>query len=225
MGQVVACPQCSAQDFRASCGLSAAELETTSAQMFVAGSQADQDTQRVLRWLADDVVSRPAGWLTLWGSYGTAKTMVAHAVVAGLVRAGIQARYYHAKRLEQGWFDDMRGDTANAVMYRRVRVLVIDEVDKINFKSDWTRGAFSELMDERYRTGLAGTTCTLLISQHDPADAVPGDVASRMADGRFYRQWKGGKNRHTVSRAEWGPGLWVPGIVHVQGQDMRPYLR
>lgn len=153
------------------------------------------------------------------------QTRASYDDVAGLIRAGIQARYYHAKRLEQGWFDDMSGDTANAVMYRRVRVLVIDEVDKINFKSDWTRGAFSELMDERYRTGLAGKTCTMLISQHDPVEAVPGDVASRMADGRFYRQWKGGKNRHTVSRAEWGPGLWVPGIVHVQGQDMRPYLR
>lgn len=223
-GQVIPCPKCGAQLFAAQSGLSDEELRLTAAQIGVIGGHEDRETQALLRWLVEQVIARPAGWLTLWGSYGTAKTMAVQAIVAGLVRSGTQALFYHARRLEQGWFDDMRGDTANAQLYRRARVLAIDEADKINLKSDWTRAAWQELMDDRYRSGLAGRTCTLLICQGNPADCMPGDVASRMTDGRFYRQWAGGKNRQVVTKPEWGPGLWVPGIVRVQGQDMRPHL-
>ncbi len=222
--QVVPCPKCGTRDYAAHSGLSADELKITAQMIGAIGSQTDKETQAMLRWLVEQVIAHPAGWLTLWGSYGTAKTMAVQAMVAGLVRSGTQARFYHAKRLEQGWFDDMRGDTANAQLYRRVRVLAIDEADKINLKSDWTRAAWQELMDDRYRSGLSGKTCTLLICQGDPAEYMPGDVASRMADGRFYRQWAGGKNRHAVTKPEWGPGLWLPGIVRIQGQDMRPHL-
>ena len=222
--QVVPCPKCGTQDYAAQSGLSAEELRLTPQMIGSIGSQTDRDTQALLRWLVEQVIAHPVGWLTLWGSYGTAKTMAVQAMVAGLVRAGVQGRFYHAKRLEQGWFDDMRGDTANAQLYRRVRVLAIDEADKVNLKSDWTRAAWQELMDDRYRSGLAGKTCTLLICQGDPVECMPGDVASRMADGRFYRAWNGGKNRHAVGKPEWGPGLWVGGIVRVQGQDMRPHI-
>ncbi len=111
---------------------------------------------------------------------------------------------------------------SNAALYRRIRVLAIDEADKINMRSDWTRAAWQELMDDRYRSGLSGATCTLLITQTDPESCMPGDVASRMMDGRFARQWPQKPNRFTEER---GGELWVPGIVHVDGQDMRPYMR
>ena len=223
-GQVIPCPRCGAHLWAAQCGLSDEELQITAAQIGAIGGHADRETQALLRWLVEQVIDHPVGWVTLWGSYGTAKTMAVQAMVAGLVHSGVQALFYHARRLEQGWFDDMRGDTSNAQLYRRARVLAIDEADKINLKSDWTRTAWQELMDDRYRSGLAGRTCTLLVCQHDPAECMPGDVASRMADGRFYRPWSGGKNRQVVTKPEWGPGLWLPGIVRVQGQDMRPHL-
>jgi hypothetical protein len=223
-GQVQACPKCGAVDYAATCGLSAEELRTTAERIGVTGSQMDRETQQILRHLVGDVVAHPTGWIALWGSYGTAKTMAVQAMVAGLVRRGVQARFYHAKRLEQGWFDDMHGDTANAQTYRRLRVLAIDEADKINVRSDWTRAAWQELMDDRYRSALAGQTCTLIICQHEPEKCMPGDVASRMADGRFYRPWPHGKNQQTVQRPSWGDGLYLPGIVHVAGQDMRPHM-
>lgn len=216
-GRVQACPQCGMVDYAATCGLGEAELRATSAS--IGGSS---ETHVVLRHLVDRLVAEPVGWLTLWGPFGTAKTLTVQAIVAGLVHRGVQARFYHAKRLEQGWFDDINGDSANGQMYRRLRVLAIDEADKINTRSDWTRAAFQELMDDRYRSGLAGNTCTLVVSQGDPAQCLPGDIASRMADGRFYRPWEGGRNHHAVER--WG-ARWIPGIVHVEGQDMRPHMR
>jgi DNA replication protein DnaC len=216
-GQVAPCPSCGAVDYAAQSGLSGDELATTADS--ITGKEA---IHRMLRWLVGEMVERPTGWITLWGSYGTAKTLAVQAMVAGLVRKGVQARFYHAKRLEQGWFDDIHGDSSNGHMYRRLRVLAIDEADKINTKSDWTRAAFQELMDDRYRSGLAGKTCTIIVTQHDPEQCMPGDVASRMADGRFYRAWKYKANSFTIER--WGD-LWVPGIMRVQGQDMRPQMR
>ncbi len=216
-GKVTPCPKCGANDYAQHSGLSATELALTAASIL-----GKEPTHSILRWLVGQVIEKPTGWLTLWGAYGTAKTMAVQAMVAGLVAKGIPARYYHARRLEQGWFDDMHGDTCNAALYRRIRVLAIDEADKINMRSDWTRAAWQELMDDRYRSGLSGATCTLLITQTDPESCMPGDVASRMMDGRFARQWPQKPNRFTEER---GGELWVPGIVHVDGQDMRPYMR
>ena len=223
-GQVVACSKCNAVDYAAQSGLTEDELRLNANSIGILGSQMDKGAQQILRWLVGDVIANPAGWITLWGSYGTAKTLAIQAMVAGLVRKGLAARFYHAKRLEQGWFDDMHGDTANATLYSRVRVLAIDEAHTVNLKSDWTRAKWQELMDNRYRSGLAGTTLTLLICQQEPHQCMPGDVASRMADGRFYRPWPGAGNCQTVQRADWGAGHFLPGIIHVQGQDMRPHM-
>lgn len=198
-------------------GLNEQELRTTAATI-----RGASDMHVLLRWLVGDVLAQPSGWLTLWGAYGTAKSLTAQAIVAGLVRQNVPARFYHARRLEDGWFQDIHGDTANGQMYREIPALVIDEVDKANVTNDWTRKGFQELLDHRYRAALAGESLTILICQVDPAIPMPGDIHSRMMDGRFWREWTGGANRYVVEK--WG-ARYVPGIVHVEGPDMRPNLK
>jgi hypothetical protein len=149
--------------------------------------------------------------------------MAAQAIVAGCVRQALPARFYHARKLEDGWFADIHGDSANGQLYREIPVLCIDEIDKANLTNDWVRKGLQELLDTRYRSAIAGQTLTILICQVDPAGAMPGDIHSRMSDGRFYRQWTAPTpNRYTVER--WG-AHYVPGIVHVEGPDQRPQIK
>ena len=215
-GKAIRCNRCDS-GLAARSGLNDQEMRLTAASI-----QGRNHTAAALRHLVDYIVKQPSGWLVLWGDYGTAKTLCVQAIVAGCLRANIPSRFYHAKRLEQGWFDDMQGDTAYGRSYREIPVLAIDEIDKINLRSDWVRAGLQELLDSRYRAGIAGTQLTLLICQTDPATVLPGDITSRMNDGRFYRPWTGGENKHAVNR--WGVQC-LPGVIRVQGADARPMLR
>jgi hypothetical protein len=216
-GKIRRCPRCDT-GLAARSGLNEQELRIEAASIRGASPMT-----ALLRWLVGDVLAAPAGWLTLWGAYGTAKTMAAQAIVAGCVRQAIPARFYHARKLEDGWFQDIHGDSANGQLYREIPVLCIDEIDKANLTNDWVRKGLQELLDTRYRSAIAGQTLTILICQVDPAGAMPGDIHSRMSDGRFYRQWTAPTpNRYTVER--WG-ARYVPGIVHVEGPDQRPQIK
>lgn len=211
------CPRCDT-GLAARSGLNDQELRTTAATI-----RGNSDMHALLRWLVGDVLAQPTGWLTLWGAFGTAKTLTAQAIIAGLVRQNVSARFYHARRLEDGWFADIHGDTANGQLYRDLPALCIDEVDKANVTNDWTRKGLQELLDHRYRTALAGQSLTILICQVDPAGVLPGDVVSRMSDGRFWREWTAPTpNRHAVEK--WG-ARYVPGVLKIEGPDMRPMLR
>lgn len=215
-GKIRRCPRCDT-GLAARSGLNAQELRTDASSI-----RGSHPMHVLLRWLVGDVLNTPTGWLTLWGNYGTAKTLSAHAIVAGCVQKAIPARFYHARTLEDGWFRDIHGDSANGQLYREIPVLCIDEIDKANLTNDWTRNKMQELLDTRYRSGLAGETLTILICQVDPTEHMPGDIVSRMSDGRFYRKWTANaSNRYTVER--WG-AQYVPGIVHVEGKDQRPNI-
>lgn len=213
-GTAQRCPDCE-PDVSSHCGLNDAELALSAASI-----RGNGEIERTLRQLVAVVADQPAGWLTLWGSYGTAKTLTVQAIVAELVRRKKPARFIHAKRLEQIWFEDMHGDTAKAASFRDVPVLAIDEMDKTNLKSEWVRQQFQELLDHRYRTAVAGKTLTLFTVQSDPAEVLPGDIASRMGDGRFYRPWP---QRCALTVERWQQVV-LPGVIHVAGVDRRPSI-
>lgn len=215
-GRAVRCNRCDT-GLAAHSGLNAQELTLTAAAI-----KGRNDTAGALRYLTQYITEHPHGWLVLWGEYGTAKTLAVQAIVAQLLQRRMLARFYHGRQLEQGWFDDMHGDSANGQLYRRLPVLAIDEIDKINFQNSWVRSGFQELMDSRYRLGIADEQLTLMICQTDPATTLPGDVVSRMNDGRFFRPWTGGANRHVVSR--WDE-RWLPGVLQTAGADARPMLK
>lgn len=214
-GRAVRCGECST-DYSRWSGLTDVELGYTADSILGNG-----DTPTALRYLVEQITHNPTGWLTLWGVYGTAKTLTIQAIVANLIRQKKLARFYHAKQLEQGWFDDMHADRLNAKVYLDAPVLAIDELDKVNLNNDWVRQQFQALLDHRYRQGIAGKQLTLITLQYEPEKAVPGDIASRMGDGRFYRVWTGGPNRLVIDR--WGEQV-LPGCLHIEGKDARPQM-
>jgi len=215
-GRATRCPVCNANYGRV-CGLTDQEQAYTVDSLAGAGLM-----PATLRWLCGHVIGNPAGMVTLWGSYGTAKTMAVQIIVAALVRNRYAARFYHAKQVEQGWFDDLDSDRLNMQVYLHTPILAIDELDKVNVKSDWVRQQFQRLLDYRYRMAVAGKQLTLITLNGDPAQVLPGDVASRLADGRFARPWPVDQPGPVIERN--GERL-LPGVLHVSGKDARPYMR
>lgn len=218
-GRAIRCEHCNTDTSRFS-GLTATELTYSAASI-----QGKNDTVTALRYLVDHIAAHPAGWLTLWGPFGTAKTMTMQAIIAGLVRQNRNARFYHAKQIEQGWFNDMHDPdhSAQAQLFLNTPFIAIDELDKVNLNSEWIRQQFQNLLDHRYRQAVAGKQLTLITLNSDPVAGgiIPGDIVSRMEDGRFYRQWTGKSNSLVIDR--WGEKV-LPGCIQVKGADARPYL-
>lgn len=205
-------------DYGKHCGLSSDERTLT-----INGIAGENATYQMLRWLATELVTRPAGMVTLWGTFGTAKTLLVQVVVAELVRRRRAAKFIHAKAIEQGWFDDMHAERHDMKSLTTVPTLAIDELDKVNLKSDWVRQQFQLLMDERYRRGVAGDQLTLITLNGRPDDVLPGDVASRLNDGRFYRQWTHtAPSPYTIDR--WQTKV-LPSVLEIKTKDARPYIR
>lgn len=216
-GKLQPCPDC-VVDYGRNCGLSSDERTLTIDSIVGKG-----DAFVMLRWLANDCVARPGGMVTLWGSWGSAKTMTAQVIVAELVRRRKAAKFIHAKAIEQGWFDDMHAERHDMRSLTTVQTLAIDELDKVNTKSDWVRQQFQLLMDERYRRGVAGELLTVITLNGEPDEVLPGDVASRLGDGRFYRQWtRTEPNAYVVER--FGAKA-LPGVIELKNKDGRPYMR
>ena len=217
-GKPQPCTECAGVDAGRHCGLSSEERGYSADSIRGKG-----DMSQMLRWLVTDCCASPVGMVTLWGKFGTAKSMTVQAVVAELVRQRKPARFAHAKTIEQRWFDDMHGDTSNAKVFLEAPVLAIDELDKCNLKSDWVRQQFQLLMDTRYRAAVDGEQLTLITLNGRPEDVLPGDIASRLNDGRFYRQWppNAEPNKFVVER--WGAKA-LPGVIELVGDDARPYM-
>lgn len=163
----------------------------------------------ILRKVGAAILADRFGWFTVWGGTGSAKTLFLQALVVGFCQAGIQAVYYHAADLRNGLLRDVDNpDSDNAAYYRRVPVLVVDELDKYHM-TDWSRGQLQALLDERYRH--MQTQVTLFAANKDPLDSwLPEDIQSRLQDGRFNR---------SVGDQE------IPGIYHIRVPDIRPSLR
>lgn len=185
------------------------------------------DTDSLLaRWLAKDILVNPVGWVTLYGKFGTAKTMVAQVVVAELVRQGKFARFAHAKEVEQTFFDKRKGDDDALPTEHwtfNTRVLVLDEIDKVNLRSDWTRECFQHLLDYRYRAARDGNSLTIFTLNKHPEESLPGDIYSRMRDGNFSRPWGAHipiQMQHMARKLQ--GQTYTPAIYEFTGEDKRP---
>lgn len=214
-GKAMRCRQCQ-PDYTPHCGLTADELAYT--DMSIEGKN---EISITLRHLVRLITKEPKGWLTLYGNSGVAKSLAVQAIIATLVRNGHTARFAHAHQVEQAWFADRDSDKSNAEYFLNVPVLAIDELDKTNLKNDWVRQQFQYLLDHRYRQAVAGKSLTLFTLQFAPEHSLPGDMVSRMTDGRFCRPWPHAKNSMTIQR--WGETV-IPGLIHVQGVDVRPFV-
>lgn len=127
------------------------------------------------------------GTLTYWGDYGTGKTHLLKALINGFRQIGLLSVYKTAA----GMLDDIRvrfSDDDGVVSvsgaieeYSQIRVLAIDELDKINL-TGWVMETISRIFEAR--CGKQGLLT--IIGMNTNPDELPaefGYLASRMRGG------------------------------------------
>jgi len=144
--------------------------------------------------------NEPLRWLALWGPLGTGKTHLCAAIVNACVDNHKAAVYYTLPDLLnvlRGTFkDNSFSDTFTGLV--KVPVLVIDEVDKVNW-TQWADEAVYALVDARYRA--LNDVGTVFAMNVEPKGGGTGN------DYLYSRMWD---NRNVV--------------VKVGGMDVRPYV-
>lgn len=158
-----------------------------------------------------DLLAGSATMITIWGTNGNAKSAALVATVNEFLDRGIPALYLPVwdflNWLQEGVYSN--GQIKNDSAYERLeqiksmKMLAIDEFQGAKL-SDWRAEQLRNLIDRRYRDGLAGTHFTLLASNEDPESLEPR-IWSRLRDGR---------NR-----------VAGPPVVRNEDADMRPLLR
>lgn len=132
-----------------------------------------------------DAIIKRRGFITLEGSWGLGKTELLICAVNKARDAGIPAVYTTTAAL----LDYLRSAYKPGVeldvdqrweLLISVEVLAVDELEKFN-ATEWALERFSRLVDERWRR--MGRLLTLFATNAKIA-ALPGDVQSRMEDGR-----------------------------------------
>lgn len=149
-------------------------------------TRSDSDTARMVR-AAADFIANPIGILTIVGTCGNAKTLTLQAVVNHFVRSNMLAIYttfVDAVSYVREAFSDESAGTAQSRVARlqNVTVLALDELDKVK-PTDWVREVETQLLDRRYRDGLAGK-CGTVIALNGSLDDLPSHLSSRLRDGR-----------------------------------------
>lgn len=172
------------------------------------------------------------GWLTVWGDFGTGKSLLGAGLVADFCRQGSLGLYRTGGGVSQALFADISGDgVANFDRLARADALVIDEFSTAQISSDWLARRLRDLLEDRYRR--ADHQVTVLIMNDDPddfflkssrggawADLAPA-LYSRIHDGRFSRPWVAGMEQPDMLAGH----ARIPGVLPVLGPDMRPLLR
>lgn len=185
------CPICSkgaVKDWiRSQCGLQGGDLyvslEGFNAKDQTAGKMAALTVARGL--LADN--RQPKGFLIFTGSFGVGKTHLLMGIVNGFVGIGVYAKYTLLSDLLdeiRDKFGERRGREASTILehYRSVRVLCIDEIDKVKL-SDWALETISKIVVDREQH--KDDLLTVMASNITPDQFAPelGYLASRLKGG------------------------------------------
>lgn len=181
------CPVCNGdakyRHLLENCGLSGRDLDVTLTNFKPLPGKAES---RALIGNLLGMNLHPQGFVTFHGSYGVGKTMLLYALVNGFRAVGLLAYYTTMADLlatVRDQFDD-GGRAAEALLlqYRHLKVLCLDEVDRVNL-TPWARETIFRLLDGRYKQ-QAGVL-TVMATNTNPA-SMSGDwgyLASRMTAG------------------------------------------
>lgn len=198
------CPACSTPESRAAwlrknCGLDSAGMNIRLEHFLsYAGKEEAREVAKNLLIQHE----KPAGLVTFWGGYGVGKTMLLQALVNGFRLAGHMA-YYTTMADMLGSVRERFGDNtlgaAEALIhdYKGVRVLAIDEYDRVNLTA-WAQETMFRVIDHRYRT--MRERLTILATNSDPTgeDGPLGYVSSRLTQGQIVKV--GGSDMRSFAR-------------------------
>lgn len=167
----------------------------------------NRENVRMLK-AARKMINNPTGWLYLYGSPGNAKTEVLIASVNEINQAGKgPAMYlkfstllnymrdafseikYRTSQIQSGKPPDEFAVGNYLTRFNRlkeIKVLAIDEFDKVNVSTNFAEEFRFDFFDERYHQAIHGETATIFASQTGPNDpSMPEPLSSRLNDGRF----------------------------------------
>jgi len=131
------------------------------------------------------VIERGYGWVYLWGSYGTAKTLILQIATAYALREGREAAYVRMAdildNLRQGISDSSTGQRLE--WWQGLPLLCIDEFERVN-ETGYADEKRFQLMDQRYVSACRMESVTLIAGNADPS-RFDGYLWDRIRDGRF----------------------------------------
>ena len=150
-----------------------------------------------------DGITKRRGFITLEGAWGLGKTELLICAVNKARDAGIPAVYTTTAALldylRQAYKPGVELDADRRWdLLMGVEVLAIDELEKFN-ATEWALERFSRLVDERWRRMNNSLT---MFATNAKIEALPGDVQSRMEDGRAQIITLGGTDMRKFN--EWG---------------------
>jgi hypothetical protein len=193
--RAVPCPACA--DNYAHCGLNGSERTKTFEDIIDLPGDT-QGKHAALKWAGQRLLDLGYGFASLYGNYGTAKTLFGQIVVAEACRRRLRAKYILGKELERKLFDrdehnQMESSASVFEMVNRYPVLCVDECHMMNWKNDWVAGELMRLIEDRHRGAVDQKMITILIGQTHPSRWGPahnvGALMSRTVDGRFGLPW------------------------------------
>lgn len=157
-GRSFPCPKCQHLAIDAACGLRTDERKITLARLVTKGRPGAEEMANEAR----KFISRPIGFLSLFGTNGNGKSIVLQAIVNACLERGIQAQYITAKILMdylREAFDPkvMETDIQRIRRLASVPVLCIDEFADAR-DTPYVAEMQRHLINERYRDAkLIGT--------------------------------------------------------------------
>jgi ABC-type glutathione transport system ATPase component len=122
----------------------------------------------------------PAGWLVLSGNYGSGKTTIAEAMIRTLASRGLHTETLTVPGIRQQIYSSFRTRTTEELVLslKRMRVLLIDEMDAAKWSDSELEELLSEVLNARYQA--ANSKLTILCGAH--FNTVPGRIRSRMSE-------------------------------------------
>jgi len=175
------------------CGLTGADLDVSLANFKVDGPLLAEKAAAltVCKQLLGQGLA-VAGFVTLVGEYGVGKSHLLKGVVNGFRQIGVMAKYSTMSDLlsdiRERFGDEHGAREAEAVidLYRRARILAIDEVDRINL-TGWAKETIFRLLNSRYEE--SDRLLTVMATNVEPVDlpAELGYLGSRMNGGQIIR--------------------------------------
>ncbi len=200
------CPVCKKGTIRSwlekRCGLLEQELHISLESFHVDGQLAGKKPARdlALRLLAMNTDAH--GFVTFWGQYGCGKTHILKSLVNGLRGVGLRSVYATMNSILgdiRARFGEPNGqrEVSNIIeYYSEIRVLCLDEIDRVSL-TPWASETIFKLIDDRYYR--KGNLLTVFASNKAPSELPVelGYMASRFTEGA---------------------------IVEVPGPDMRPAI-
>lgn len=193
-GRMIRCG-CKAVDdserLRTVTGLTPEEMTVSFGDILTAGHSGTLEMVNACKAL----IYSPGGILTIWGTSGNGKSMVLPAAMNDVLARNIPAVYVSAFDLIN-WirkaYSELDRNVKDQDAYSRllrfeqVPFLALDEVDKIFPLSNWEAKQVTDLIDKRYRWGMADRMWTVLTMNQNPFvlfDEFP-HILSRLKDGR-----------------------------------------